>query len=192
MSDGASDEFEQPKIAPVFLGEFEFSSGTVRFFTGIGQMVWDGKTWYGAGALARVGELEETADGRAVGTQVELTGVPLTMEVEGVQIDILQIAINEEWQQRPARIFYGLLNPDLTWAAQPFQVRKQMMDVMELSEDGKSSRIILNLESPHFDNERAEISRWTAEGQRALHPGDAFWDQEAALQGKPITWTLGT
>ena len=158
---------------------------------GIGKIQWGGFEWEGCGALAHIGSLEESSEGRAISTEIELSPLPLTQEVDGVEIDILRIAHQEDWHQRPARIYVGLFEADsLRWRIEPIQFRKGFMDVMELTEDGTSARIRLTLERRDFDNERAEVMRYTPAAQRARYPDDAFCDQVPLLQDRPITWNL--
>lgn len=190
MSSGADAAFAGDSISPAILVELEFGSGMVRLWSpGIGDIEWNDVVWTGCGALGKIGDIEETAESRATGVELELTGIPLTTAIDGVDIDILAIANSEDWQQRPVRIYYGLLSATRTWAVEPFQIRKGLMDLMELDE-GKTATVRLKLESMHFDLERAEVLRYTAEAQRALHPGDAGCDQIAALQEKEIRWNL--
>jgi hypothetical protein len=191
MSTGASAALAGDEIIPVVLGKFEFGSGTVYLWTGsdVGPIEWDGHTWTGCGALASIGGIEETEESRAVGIELELTGIPLTTLVDGIEIDILAIANDEDWQQRPARLYFGILNTDFTWRVEPFQIRKGLMDVMQLDE-GKTATIKLYLESQQVDLERAEVLRYTAETQRALYAGDKGCDQVAALQDKEVVWNL--
>lgn len=192
MSAGADAVLSGDQIIPVILGEFEFGSGTVRLTTAADiskTLSWNGQTWWSCAGLARVAEVEETTEGRAVGTAVELTGIPLTTEVDGVEIDILAIANAEDWQQRTARLYLGALNHDWTWAFEPFQYRKGLMDVMELTE-GTVATIRLTLESSQIDLERAEVLRYTAETQRSLYENDRGCDQVAALQDREVVWNL--
>lgn len=190
MSDGAEEEFAGDSIEPVYLAALDFEEGIVRLWQGVGEIQALGFTWTGCGVMGQVGEIEETAEGRAVGVVLKLAGVGNPIPVGDDTVDVLAVANSSNWQQRTARIYYGLLAAGRTWAVEPFQVAKKMMDTMDLA-DGKDGGILLRLESAFFDNERAEVLRYTAETQRALYPGDAGCDQVAALQEREIKWTLG-
>lgn len=190
MSPGGAAAFASAEIRPVLLVELQFESGTVRLHTELGKLTALGEDWDGCGALGRILEMEETAESRAVGAQLELAGLPVVSVIDGEEINIVAIASAEVWQHRPAIIYYGLLGAGRTWAVEPFQIRKAMMDQMPITDDGKTAVIRLTLESPFFDSERAEVTRYTAEQQRALYPGDKGCDQVAALQEKDITWNF--
>jgi hypothetical protein len=193
LPEGDASAFKQDDIRPAVLAHFEFGSGAVRLWApGVGPIQWGGFEWTGCGALGSIGDLEETSEGRAVSTELELSPVPLVSNVDGVDIDILAIAFHEEWRLKPVRIFLGLFEAtSLKWKVEPFQVRKGFMDTMELTEAGQVAKIKLTLESRYFDLERADVLRYTMATQRARFPLDAFFDQVSALQDKEITWNLG-
>lgn len=195
LSDSHADAFRGDEIRPAVLAALEFASETVYLWApGTGQITWGGHTWEGCGALAQIGELEESSEGRAITTELMLSPLPtvLGMLETRQDVDILRIALNEDWHQRPARLFIGLFKSDsLRWVMEPIQFRKGFMDVMELTEDGNEARIRLTLERRDFDNERAEVQRYTPANQRHRFPGDAFCDQIPSLQDRAITWNLG-
>jgi hypothetical protein len=192
LTEGQAQAFLGDNIRPALLGYFDFSSGPVRLWApGVGKIQWNGFDWEGCGALAQIGSLEESSEGRAITTELELSPLPVIQEVDGVDIDLLQIAHNEDWHQRPARLYIGLFEADsLRWKVEPIQFRKGFMDVMELTEAGTTARIRLTLERRDFDNERAEVQRYTPANQRDRYPGDAFCDQIPLLQDKPVRWNL--
>ena len=44
--------------------------------SGIGQLSWDSKIWYGAGNLGKVSTVEETTELKATGASFQLSGIP--------------------------------------------------------------------------------------------------------------------
>lgn len=63
-------------VRPVLLFEGQFASGWLRLWTGVGDLIWSGQTWTGAGQLLAIGALAETSEIVASGTTVTLSGVP--------------------------------------------------------------------------------------------------------------------
>lgn len=182
-----------PQLSPVALVELEFGSGTVRMWSGYGVITTpDGREWHGAGNLGTIGAIEDTAESRATATVLELSGVgePIAT-ADGETVDVLAIAHGETWQQRPGRVYFGVLDDNLRWIGDIVPLREGIMDRMELSE-GSGANVRLTIESELIDNERPEAQRFTAENQRARYADDAFCDQIAALQDKSITWFIGT
>ena len=49
-------------LRPVIFFEGEFASGTVRLWSGLGEIGWAGQSWSGAGALLGLGAIEETSE----------------------------------------------------------------------------------------------------------------------------------
>lgn len=194
LSEREAAAFLGDSIRPALLGYFDFSSGPVRLWApGAFPIHWGGFEWTGCGELVHIGELEESSEGRAISTELELSPIPTVLGIieTHTDVDILQIAHNEDWHQRPARLYIGLFEADsLRWKVEPIQFRKGFMDIMELTEAGTSARIRLTLERKDYDNERAEVQRYTPANQRARFPGDAFCDQVPLLQDKPVTWNL--
>lgn len=168
------------QLAPIGLVELSFESGTVRLWTGIGDLTWGGHNWTGTGTLGRIGAIEETSETRAATVELELSGIPA---------DVLAIANGESWQGREARVYYGVLNGKRQLIGEPFTLRRGIMDLMSL-EEGQSATIKLLIESRDIDLKRDKARRYTPEDQRGEFPGDAGCDQIAALQQIDIKWSL--
>lgn len=164
-------------LAPIAMVELEFASGTMRPWTGIGSLAWDGNTFTGIGTLGRIGNIEETIELRAVGVQLQLSGVPA---------EVLEMANEESWQSRPVRIYWAALQ-GRSFIGEPRQIFGGLMDVMTLS-DGSTPTVTLNCESNQIDLQRTRTRRWTAEDLRADHAGDKGLDMVSALQEKDILW----
>lgn len=175
---GTAESLFEPDLWPVGLVQLTFSSGTVWLWTGIGNLEWNGFTWTGAGTLGRIGPVEETAELRAVGVELELSGIPQ---------EVLDIAKNEDWQNRQAVAYYGVLDQSRQWIGEPFQIFGGVMDQMSLRE-GAESKITLSCESDLIDLERTKARRYTPEDQASEYSGDKFFDAVAALQEIEIMW----
>jgi hypothetical protein len=61
-----------------YLIDFEFDSGTVRLWTGLGDLVWNSETYTGAGNILSIGDLRESSEVEATGAQFVLSGVSPT------------------------------------------------------------------------------------------------------------------
>lgn len=172
-------------LAPIAMVALGFDSGAVRLWSGIGELSWDGHVWYGAGSLGRISPIEETAEIRAVGVQLELSGIPVEAEAEDGRT-ILEIANDEDWQGRSADIYYAVLD-GRSFVGQPAKLFGGLMDTMTLIE-GSMATIIVSCESKQIDLERAKVRRYTAEDQRSEFPGDRGADAVAALQNVELRW----
>jgi hypothetical protein len=59
--------------------EGQFNNGSlqyIRLWTGVGSFTWNGSTWIGAGNLLNVAGLEESAQTKAMGFTVSMSGLP--------------------------------------------------------------------------------------------------------------------
>lgn len=181
ISNGLDTALAASSLSPIGLVEMNFESGTVRFWTGRGDLVVDGETYTGTGTLGKISSIEETTELRPVSVDLELSGIPSA---------VLEIANSEEWWGRDVIIHYGALQQTgnrMTLVDDPFQIFKGKMDMMTLV-DGKESAIKVTAESKQVDLERNSPRRYTAEDQRSRFENDKGCDAVASLQQKEIRW----
>lgn len=173
------------RLAPIGLVELDYDSGSVYLWTGVGELVWNGNTYIGAGdggadgkqQIGRVGAIEETTEIRAVRVQLELSGCAP---------EVLAIAVAEDWQGRPVRVRYAVLQGRAI-VGTPLLLFSGLIDNMTVGE-GDQASLVLTCESKQIDLERTRARRYTAEDQRAEYPGDKGLDVVAALQEREVHW----
>ena len=159
--------------------EGEFTSGTVHLWSGIGDRMWRGEVWSGAGALMAFGEIEETNGIVASGVTVSLSGVPLEMVVT---------AITEARQGAPGRIWFGFCNKDWELVADPELVFAGLLDVPRITEDGETATISITYESQLIDLQRSREWRYAHESQQQIAPGDRGFEFVTSIQDIDIKW----
>lgn len=169
-------------LRPVLFYEGVFASGRLRLWTGLGEILWQGRTWTGAGTLLGLGPIEETGEVVAGGTAIALSGVPA---------DLVQLAIAEARQGLPGRVWIGLLDPAGAIIADPVQAFSGRLDVPEIADDAERCTITLRYESRLIDLNTPRTWRYTHESQQALHPGDRGFEYVTAIQEREITWGRG-
>lgn len=173
-------------LTPIGLVELDFDSGFVRLWTGTRPLSWNGFTWTGVGTLGQIGAIEETSELRAVGLQLSLSGIPTELFGSPSQ-SVLQITLGETWQNRSAKVYYGVLNTQGVLIGDPFQIFGGKMDQMAIVE-GETATITLTCESALIDLERTRARRYTPEDQRAEYPLDAGFDMVSTLQDAEVKW----
>ena len=67
---------EGKNIDLALLAQMDFDSGILYMWTGLGDLVWDGKTFIGGGNVIGVSPTEETQDMQAKTLEFTLSGVP--------------------------------------------------------------------------------------------------------------------
>jgi hypothetical protein len=165
----------QDVIQPFFAMDLDFDSGSLYFWTGVGDLILNGKTYLGTGNILQISEVEETAEIAARGATLTLSGVPSS---------ILSLALNEPYQGRRCKIYFGVQG-DLT---QYTEIFSGYMDQMNIVESGQTSTIELTVENKLVDLERPRVSRFTSGYQKSIYPGDRGLDFVEDLQDKNIVW----
>lgn len=168
------------RLAVFFEGEFP--SGTVRLWSGVGEIEVFGETFTGAGTLLGVSEIGETDDVVASGAVVSLSGVPT---------DLVQIAIDEAQQGLPGRVWIGLFDEAGEIIADPVQAFAGRLDVPEITNDRDTLTITISYESRLIDLNTAREWRYTHESQQLLFPGDRGFDHVTTIQDKELRWGRG-
>src|ERR1035437_3590077 len=82
------------------LMEFTFPSGTYRFWSGQGILIYSGNNYNGAGALIDIQKIGGVSDLSSVPLLVTLTSVPNS----DLSPDILATIESETWHQAPVKI----------------------------------------------------------------------------------------
>lgn len=95
---------DQPILYPLYFFEGEFAGGTLRLWTGLGDRVWDGKTWTGIGWLLGISAVEETA---------EVKATALTIGLAANQ-ELVSVALGQLRRNRPLSIWMGMTLPAVT------------------------------------------------------------------------------
>lgn len=180
LTAGVIAETAMPALRLGLFAEFQFDSGTVRLWSGIGDLAWNGFAWTGAGTLGSVSPIEETAALGAMG---------VTFTLSGVSPALLAIALGESYQGRLCRLWLGFFDQGWAIVADPVEVFSGRMDRVELADEGSTATIRLAAENRLIDFERAPSPRfYTPEDQKGTYPMDKGLDFVPGLQSKVILW----
>jgi hypothetical protein len=178
-------EVTASSLVPIAFVELEFDSGTLRLWSGIGDITWDSKTWSGIGSMGAVNAPDETTEIRATSFDLVLSGVPSSN---------LSLVIGEQYQGRAARLWIGALSSSGAVIADPV-LFEGVMDACTVMESGETATITVSVETELVDLRRPRERRYTHEDQIQLYPGDLGLEYIAGLQDKEIIWgkrSLGT
>lgn len=106
LTDAVAAAIVAGKVRPVVFVEGAFydsgspSESFLRLWSGLGDISWNSTTWTGAGQLLSISPLEESAEVKAVGFNVELSGLPQS---------ILSTALANVRQGKPGKVWLGLM-----------------------------------------------------------------------------------
>lgn len=166
-------------VRPALFFEGEFASGFVRFWSGLGDVSWNGQTWTGAGNLIGFGGVEEGGDVIARGTQISLSGVPSSL---------VSAVITDARQGLPGRLWVALLAADRTVIADPVLAFLGRLDVPTISDGAETCTVTITYESRLIDLNRPRELRYTHEAQQQLYPGDMGFQYVTTIQDKDLPW----
>lgn len=187
MSRNLTTDFKNAVIAgtvfPAILVVASFDSGTLRFWNGVGTLVYGGNSYTGAGNLLQIAEVVETQNVEARGAEFILSGIPSS---------IISIALAEEYQDRTITQSFAVFDSSGAVIADPFVFFSGKMDVMSIEEGRDTGSIKLTAENDLISLARVNERRRTPEDQKLTYAGDTFFDQVAALQSKDIVWGKGS
>jgi len=163
-------------INPFFAIELLFDSpNTLRFWTGAGDLSYQGNTWIGSGNLISISAIEE-------GSDLSVKGATLTFS--SITSEIISLALAEPYQGRVCNIYLGVTSDETALT----QLFSGYMDQMSISENPDSAVIELTIENKLIDLERPRISRYTSAYQKSVYAGDLGLDFIEDLQDKEIVW----
>lgn len=90
---------EQPEVRPFYAVEIDLDSGPLRLWTGYGDRTIGGQTYTGGGNLVAISGLEEVAD---------LSAKNITLTLSGMPSSVVSLALQEPYQRRKVRVFWGV------------------------------------------------------------------------------------
>jgi len=166
---------------PITFLELQLDSGTLRLHNAVGNYTWGGFTWIGVGALAEVAPLEESEGSSAYRISYRLNGLNGT---------ILAEAIEEEVFERLAIRYDGFIGDDGQLVADPDEVRRDLMDNMEVLRGDGMESVMLHCESEHVRDTQAPGGLFSDEDQQALFSGDTGFQYPQMIDAQ-IHWGPG-
>lgn len=161
-------------VEPFYAIEAQFTSGTVRMWTGYGDRTIEGNTYLGAGSLLSISGLDEVAD---------LSAKSITVTLSGLDSTILSLALGEPYQRRKLRVLFGVRSSN-----DVVELFSGSMNTMTIEDSGDTSTISVLVDSKLVELERASNRRYTSESQKSRYAGDTFFDYVAKLQDRQIIW----
>ena len=174
-------------VRPIIFYEGEFPlagspSGVqyLRLFTGLGTISWDGHTWTGGGHMISISPIEESADIKAVGFTVMISGLPS---------ENIERAVSSVQQGLAGKLWLGLLDAAGSLIADPYLLRRGKFDVSVIESDGQTCSIAAQYEDRLVDLEKPRGRRYTPEDQRLDYPNDLGFAYVTSMQDISINWS---
>lgn len=160
------------------------SDAYLRYFTGVGTLSWDSKTWTGGGKLLAISPIRESTSLEAIGFSVTISGLSTAVRA---------IALASLRKYAAGRLWLGFLDSSGAVIADPYALRRGRLDMAPIRRalDGQitielkyEDRLVL-LERPGGPNGER---RYTPEDQARRLSGDKGFDGVTELQDSVESW----
>ncbi len=162
------------------LCEIDHPDGTVRFWTGLGTLTYDGETWIGIGVLGGIAPVKQSSDVSIQEIQYALSGV----DTDAVS------RISDDVRNRAGSAWLFCLDEQHHVVADPYQVVDSQLDYQTFTAgDGGETAISIIARTGFYTLERGIDEAWTPENQKSLYPTDTGLDMIPGLQNQDVQWT---
>lgn len=178
-------------VRPAFFAKFDFASGTTRWCSltdtiALNDTTWATVTsgdpgssdWLGLGLMTALDLPKETQDGSAQGLNFGLSGMPSGN---------VSLALSEHYQNAPVTLWLATMSGATTISGTPYQMFKGLVDVMELSDDGKTSSIAIKTEGFAYGVGPSEQRR-TEQDQKERQSNDRSLRFIGDIEDKEFLW----
>ena len=171
---------ESSELQPFHAIELQFHNPSTNtdvplyFWSGLGNIVHDGKTWAGVGTFLNVSDIEEAAELKATGITVSLSGIESTT---------IEKALLHEFTGRVGKVYFGIVGNSV-WD----EVFSGYIDTMNIDDSPTSSTISVTIENRLIDLERVNPVRYTVESHQTISVDDTYFSYTASLQDQQPEW----
>lgn len=175
-------EARKPTSKWAFLCSLHFDSATLAFTSLVRHIDWNGLTYRGLGDLGNVSKMEENSD---------LDPANYSITLSGVNPDLMQAVLNENYLNRPAECRLALLDDNDQILYEPMLYFAGKMDLISVRHAAKAA-IEITVRDNLADWARPRTERYTDQDQQARYPGDKGFEFVTAIASKEITWPAKT
>ena len=182
LTAGVITELNAAEVQPFLLFQGEFNSGTIRAWSGIGNLSWNSQTWTGTGTLLTISAVQENSDTSANGITASLSGIPASL---------ISLALSECSQGDLGYVYLGFIKNNAI-VSDPVLLFEGRLDIPAIEENGETAVVSISYESRLIDLDRPRESRYTNEDQQRAFPGDLGMEFVADLQDKNLVWGRAT
>lgn len=169
-------EIDKNAVKIALLAKAEFSAGTVRVWSGIGNITYDGEIYLGAGELLGISPVEETQLLESKNMQFTFSGIPASY---------VSLALGD-YQNTPISLFFAVF--DNNDQIIPYKLFSGRIDIMELNDSGDTATAIINAENELTVLTNSRDRYYTPEDQKATYASDLGLDFVPLIQDIEVVW----
>jgi len=178
-------QLDSTQLQPFYAVSVEFTT-PLRLWTGYSTISVDGNSYFGSGNLLKMSQVNETADIRATGLNITLSGM---------ESSIISSALTEDVQGTVVKVYFGVLTTtdnQTVVVDTPYQIFEGFLDTMTIREDGETAEFTITVENKLITLEKAVDRRYTDQDQKNLFSGDKGLEFIDDLQDKNVVWGGGS
>ncbi len=179
-------QLDSSQLQPFYAVSLGFSPTKLNVWTGYNDLFIDSETYVGSGNLLSISQIEESAEIRATGIKISLSGIPSSL---------LSEILTEDAQGTVAEVFFGVLQTSDNQTVivdTPYKLFGGFIDIMTIIENGNESIVSVSVENALITLEKAKDRRYTDQDQKNLFSGDKGLEFVDDLQDQSIAWGGGT
>ena len=165
-------------VKPAFFVKFEFPSGDTHWWTGSDSIVWNTDTYIVLGNITSIELPKETQDGSAQGLNFGISGIPSANT---------SLALTENYQNSPVTVWLATMSNATTISGTPYEMFSGLVDVMEMTDDGKTAAITVKTEGFAYGVGPSEARR-TEQDQKERHSNDRSLRYVSKLEEQEFLW----
>jgi hypothetical protein len=178
-------QLDSSQLEPFFAVSVGFTI-PLNLWTGYNTITIGGTEYFPSGNLLSISPIDESADIRANGVKIALSGLDSS---------IISSALTEDSQGKIVKIYFGVLETASNATAvvdTPYQAFEGFIDRMAIVEDRNIAEISVDVENKLIMLETPLNRRYTDQDQKNLFAGDRGLEFVESLQDKSIVWGGGS
>lgn len=172
-------------LYPAYFVEFQFDSGTTRFWTGessISADLGDGSvSWTGGGLLGGINMSGEAED-------IQARNMSFTLN--GVDRSYYATAVATEYRGRTVKLWFALTNSAGTSVSYYHLMEEARMDSLSINDESETITLTLNCESRLVDLFTDRRIPFSNDELQKTYPDSTFYEYVATLPGKKMPWGM--
>ena len=177
LTSAVKTELATNQLNPVTLVYLGIDTGS-RYTDHYKDLTYDGNTYTASSLFLGSSEVQETAD-VAVNT--------LTLKFSGADLTIISLLLNNNYMNKPAKVYRGFLDDSQALIADPFLLFDGRISNFALEENATTSSINIIVTSHWADFEKTSGRRTAENSQKLYFPNDKGMEF-ASKTAQKIKW----
>lgn len=168
-------------IIPIILIKIDFNT-PIYLHTSIGDIVYDGDTYLGVGALGGISPISESIDMSSNGVNLSLSGVDQSL---------INSVVNNDYRNTDVTVFFGFLDETSYTLITPTIIYQGQIDNNSININNDTFSINLSVLNKFSKWDRVNPRRFNLQDQTSIYPNDKAFLRQGILRDQNISWGGG-